>query len=169
MESSLASILVVAVVGFLEGGKYQGRSRWGPTVVMLCILVRVREGVIMRVREGVIMRLREGVIIRLRQGVMMGVLGRSVMGVGGNMRGHGLSGGIERGERYKKDVVWANGPFIARPSGRPTFRFPLSIQNVILAVRLADQLACTACRDEAFSHEIFQVLASQGQIICLRL
>lgn len=130
-------------------------------MVMLCILVRVR--------EGVIMRLREGVIIRLRQGVVMGFLGRSVMGVGGNMRGHGLSGGIERGERYKKDVVWANGPFIARPSGRPTFRFPLSIQNVILAVRLADQLACTACRDEAFSHEIFRVLASQGQITCLRL
>lgn len=149
MKSSLASILAVAVVGFGERGKYEGRSRWGPTV--LSILVRVREGVIMRLR---------------RQGVMMG---RSVMGVGGNMRGHGLSGGIERGERYKKDVVWANGPFIARPSGRPTFRFPLSIQNVILAVRLADQLACTSCRNEAFSHEIFQVLASQGQIICLRL
>lgn len=160
MESSLASILVFAVVGFGERGKYEGRSRWGPTVVVLL------EGVIMRVREGVIMRLREGVIIRLRQGVMMG---RSVMGVGGNMRGHGLSRGIECGERCKKDVVWANGPFIARPSGRPTFRFPLSIQNVILAVRLADQLACTACPDEAFSHEIFQVLASQGQIICLRL
>lgn len=63
--------------------------------MMLRILVGVREGVIMGVREQVILRVRERVI--------MGVLG----GLGGNMTGHGFSGIIERGERYKKDAVWS--------------------------------------------------------------
>lgn len=45
----------------------------------------------------------------------------------------------------------ANGPFIARPSARPTLRFPLSSQNEILAVRLADRLACSASGQGLFT------------------
>lgn len=70
------------------------------------------------------------------------ILGGQWMGVGGSMKGRGISGGFktwEDGDKGENDAVLRDRRFLALTFDRAAFDFPDPDSAPLLAVRLADR------------------------------